>query len=296
MAVAVIINPISGGGRAGPPEPRARLAAAIIEQHGDVPEIVVTERAGHARQLAKSALQRGARLVLAWGGDGTINEVASALAFDESTAFGIIPAGSGNGLATELGISRDPAAALAQALKAAPRRIDAGELGGHLFFNVAGIGIDASIAARFNDPANVTRGLLGYARLTGQALFAYVPGSYRITADPGGSRVAMRAVLVSFANGAQYGNNARVAPRARVDDGVLDMVIVEERSRIRTLMSVPKLFTGGAERVPGCTIAQIRHATIECDTPMTYHVDGETVQGGTSLTARVHPGALWIAA
>jgi diacylglycerol kinase (ATP) len=102
--------------------------------------------------------------------------------------------------------------------------------------------------------------------------------------------------LISFANGAQYGNNARVAPRARVDDGVLDLVVVEERSRMRTLLSVPQLFTGGAERVPGCAISQIRHATIECDTPMTYHVDGETVQGGTSLSARVHPGALWIAA
>ncbi len=207
-----------------------------------------------------------------------------------------MPAGSGNGLATELGISRDPASAIAKALQTAPRLIDVGELGGHLFVNVAGIGIDAYIAARFNDPANVKRGLLSYARLTGPALVAYAPATYRITYDSGTTRIARRAVLVSLANGSQYGNNARVAPRARVDDGLLDLVVVEERSRLRTLLSVPRLFNGTAERVPGCVITQVRHATIECDTPMTYHVDGETKLGGTVLTARVHPKALWIAA
>lgn len=296
MSVAVIINPISGGGRGGPVEARARLATAVIERHGDAPEIFITERAGHARQLAKAAMRAGARLVLAWGGDGTINEVASALAFDELAAFGIVPAGSGNGLATELGISREPAKAIERALRTAPRRMDVGELGGHLFVNVAGIGIDAYIAARFNDPGNVKRGLLSYARLTGPALFAYAPASYRISTEPGGARVATRAVLVSLANGTQFGNNARVAPRARVDDGLLDLVVIEEASRLRTMLSVRRLFNGTADRVPGCTMIQFRHATIECDTPMTYHVDGETVLGGTSLIARVHPGALWIAA
>jgi len=295
MSVAVIINPISGGGRAGPADARARLAASIIERHGDAPEVFITERAGHARHLAKAAVQRGVRLVLAWGGDGTINEVASAVVFDEKTAFGIVPAGSGNGLASELGISRDPATAIEVALRTPPRRMDIGELGGHMFVNVAGIGIDAFVAARFNDPANVKRGLLGYAKLTGPALFAYAPATYRITTDSG-TRTATRAVLVSFANGTQFGNNARVAPRARVDDGLLDLVVVEESSRLRTLLSVPRLFNGSAERVPGCVMTQIRHATVECETPMTYHVDGETVLGGTSLTARVHPGALWIAA
>jgi diacylglycerol kinase (ATP) len=295
-AVAVIINPISGGGRAGLASTRAQLAAAVIEQHGNVPEIFITERAGHARQLAKAAAQRGARLVLAWGGDGTVNEVASALAFDEQIAFGIVPAGSGNGLATEFRISRDPATAIAAALRATPRLMDVGELGGRLFVNVAGIGIDAYIAARFNDPSNHKRGLLRYAQLTGPALFAYTPATYRITANGGATRIATRAVLVSLANGTQYGNNAQVAPGARVDDGLLDLVVFEEASRLRTLLSVPRLFNGTAEQVRGCAITRIRHAVIDCDAPMTFHVDGETVFGGTSLVARIHAGALRIAA
>ena len=107
MSVAVIINPISGGAGAGAARAKAQLALAVVDAHGDRPEILLTERVGHAHELAKGAMQRGARLVIAWGGDGTINEVASALAFGD-VPLGIIPAGSGNGLARELGVARRP--------------------------------------------------------------------------------------------------------------------------------------------------------------------------------------------
>jgi diacylglycerol kinase (ATP) len=253
----------------------------------------VTERPGHARELAKSAARRGVRLIMAWGGDGTINEVASALAFDD-VPLGIIPSGSGNGLATELKINRRPDRAIASALAAEPRGMDVGEIDGHLFVNVAGVGLDAHVAARFTDPENVGRGLLGYARVAGRALFTYVPRNYRLELD--GMAIESRAVLIGIANGAQYGNNARIAPNATVDDGLLDLVIVEESSRWRTLVNVPKLFSGRAERVSGYRAVKIRRATIESDEPMDYHVDGEPLTGGTSLRIRVHPRALMIAA
>jgi diacylglycerol kinase (ATP) len=253
----------------------------------------VTERPGHARELAKSAARRGVRLIMAWGGDGTINEVASALAFDD-VPLGIIPSGSGNGLATELKINRRPDRAIASALAAEPRGMDVGEIDGHLFVNVAGVGLDAHVAARFNDPENVGRGLLGYARVAGRALFTYAPRNYRLELD--GMAIESRAVLIGIANGAQYGNNARIAPNATVDDGLLDLVIVEESSRWRTLVNVPKLFSGRAERVSGYRAVKIRRATIESDEPMDYHVDGEPLIGGTSLRIRVHPRALMIAA
>src|SRR5262249_22278368 len=241
MSVSVLINPRSGGAKPGMAERRAAIALNAVERHGDNAEVFITERAGHAKQLAKAAARRGARLVLAWGGDGTINEVASALAFDEKTPFGIVPAGSGNGLATELGISRDPDRAIASALQAEPRLIDVGELDGHLFVNVAGIGFDAHIAAQFNDAKNVRRGFVSYARLTGRALISYAPADYRITVDASDCpRIVTRAVLVTIANGAQYGNNARIAPHARFDDGLLDLVVVEERSRLRTLAQIPR--------------------------------------------------------
>jgi YegS/Rv2252/BmrU family lipid kinase len=298
LSVAVIINPISGGARPDTARAKAQLAMAAIERHGDTAEVFITERVGHAKQLAKAAAKRGARLVLAWGGDGTINEVATALAFEEETPFGIIPAGSGNGLATELGISRNADRAIAQALRAEPRLMDAGELDGHLFVNVAGIGIDAYVASRFNAATNVRRGLLTYAKITSGALFTYIPADYRIASGDNGedARLHTRAVLVSIANGTQFGNNARIAPHAKFDDGLLDLVVVEERSRLWTLTQVPRLFNGTAERVSGCTITKIRHATIETELPMTYHVDGEPILGGTRITVRVHPRALWIAA
>jgi diacylglycerol kinase (ATP) len=232
-------------------------------------------------------------LVVAWGGDGTINEVASALAFDD-VPIGIVPSGSGNGLATELGIDVRPEIAIATALQSAARRIDLGELGGRLFVNVAGVGIDAYVADKFNEHGNVRRGLLTYARISGRALLTYRPRRYRITID--GGALETSAVLLTIANGRQYGNNARIAPNATLDDGWLDLVVVEESSRLRTLTHVPRLFDGTIDRVAGCTIRRLRSGTIESDEPMTFHVDGEPVRGGTSIKVRIHPGALWIAA
>src|SRR5262249_4487917 len=162
-------------------------------------EVFVTECGGHARDLAKAAVQRGARLVVAWGGDGTINEVASALVFEEDAAMGIIPAGSGNGLARALGIDTDPARALADALAAEPRTIDVGELGGRLFVNVAGIGFDAHVAARFNAPGSPMRGLAGYVLQTVRALGSYEPLEYEIVSRQ--ERRSVRALLIVFANG-----------------------------------------------------------------------------------------------
>src|SRR6185436_16109971 len=139
MSTAIIINPISGGVTPERARQRAELASAIIDTHGDPAEVFVTERRGHARELAKAAVQRGVRLVMAWGGDGTINEVASALAFQE-VPLGIVPAGSGNGLARELGVPANAADAIRHAIATEPRRIDVGEIADRLFVNIAGIG------------------------------------------------------------------------------------------------------------------------------------------------------------
>jgi YegS/Rv2252/BmrU family lipid kinase len=291
VSVAIIINPVSGGGR-NQARARAQLALAVVEAHGDVADVMITERSGHARELARAAMSRGARLVMAWGGDGTINEVASALVFND-VPLGIIPAGSGNGLARELGVRLKPELAIADALAAEPRLMDVGEIEGRYFVNIAGIGFDAHVASRFNTPGNQRRGLLGYVLITLRALTSYIPGLYRI-AHTGGS-TDRRAILVTVANSAQFGNGARIAPGAKVDDGWLDLVVVEERSRWRTLMQLPRLFNGTVQRMPGCTIDRIQRATIESDAPMTFHVDGEPVQGGTRLRIRLHPGALLVA-
>jgi diacylglycerol kinase (ATP) len=290
LSTAIIINPISGGASPRAARERAQLALAVVDRHGDPAEVLVTEGVGHARELAKAAVRRGARLVLAWGGDGTINEVASALAFDD-VPLGIVPAGSGNGLARELGVHPRAERAIADALQAEPRPMDVGEIDGHLFANIAGIGFDAHIASRF---ATATRrGFAGYASITARALTGYVPQTYRVTI--GGVETSHRAILVTIANSAQFGNNARIAPGAKVDDGELDLVVMEERSRFGTVCNLPRLFNGTVARAPGCSIRRIREVTIESEQPMTYHVDGEPMEGGTRLRVRIHPGALRIA-
>ncbi len=292
MSIVVIINPFAGG-RARAVGARVELARRVAADCGEPADVFVTEQPGHARTLTRAARESGARLVVAWGGDGTVNEVATELAFGD-VAVAIVPAGSGNGLATELKVPRDPAQALAAAIRATPRRMDVGEIGGRLFINIAGIGFDAHIASRFNEPGNRRRGLAGYVGIAARAFATYVPVQYVITTPD--ARIETRAVLVAVANATQYGNGARIAPSARVDDGLLDLVIVEERWRVGTLCRLPRLFNGTIAKSPGCTLRRIAKATIACEAPMIFHVDGEPIVDGFTLAVRVHPGALWIAA
>ena len=288
--VAVIINPISGtGGRPDIARQRAELAATSLEARGVEPQVFVTERAGHARELALSLVNQGVSCVVAWGGDGTINEVASALAFTQ-TALGIVPSGSGNGLARELGIPFVPQEALGIAVGGADRVIDAGELDGHLFFNIAGIGLDARVAHRFAVNGLVRRGFARYLEITLRELMAFQPQHHTVAVD--GEALRMPTLLIAIANSRQYGNGAIIAPEARLDDGQLDVIVIGARSPLRAMLQIPRVFMGQVARVPDVTIR--RGATVEIDSaePVVYHVDGEPFVGGAAICARVRPNAL----
>jgi YegS/Rv2252/BmrU family lipid kinase len=287
MSLAVIINPISGGGRPGDGRVRAERAAAALATDDIDGEIFVTERPGHGHDLARRAVARGVELVVAWGGDGTVNEVASALV-RTNTALAIVPSGSGNGLARALGVARDPARAISEAVRAVPRLIDAGQCEGLWFFSVAGMGFDAHVAACFARASSGRRGLSTYARITLRELLTYRPASYRIDGQPTGRP----ALLVTIAISLQFGNGATIAPRARLDDGLLDIVVFEETSRLATMLSLPRLFTGGVERVRGVSSRQVTGVMIEGPDPMTYHLDGEPRTAGARLDFVVVPAVL----
>ena len=299
--VAVIINPVAGGRRRGAARWRAETARAALAAAREDGEVFVTEGKGHARALASRAVDRGARLVVAWGGDGTVNEVASELIFGQ-TPIAIVPAGSGNGLARDLGAARQPGRALAEALGAAPRAIDAGRFGGHLFFSVAGVGFDAHVAGRF-DRGAFGRGQAAYLRICAWELLVYRSATYRVghgstfqpvEEEPGtrSAPTARRALLVTVANSSQFGGGACIAPSARLDDGRLDLVVFEEVSRLATLCALPRLFTRRVTGLDGFSVHQIQRASIESDQPMLFHVDGEPISGGTRLETRVYPAAL----
>ena len=288
--VAVIVNPISGtGGRPEVARRRIAFAEAILKARGEGASLFVTEYAGHARDLARVAAESGVPLVVAWGGDGTVNEVASELVFRD-VALGIIPSGSGNGLSRELGIPFDPRSAFQIAFAGRERVIDAGELDGHLFFNIAGFGLDARVAHEFASNGLVRRGFARYLEIAARELFSFVPEEHTVVAE--GVAIRTRAVIVALANGRQYGNGALIAPRARLDDGQLDLVIVSSRSPLAILMQAPMLFAGRVGDLPGVTMTTVSAVEITSARPVLYHVDGEPFVGGASLAARVHPGAL----
>lgn len=287
---AVILNPISGSGRAGRNlEATLALARDTLARCGVSSEVLVTAGSGDAHRHARTAAASGVDFVVAWGGDGTINEVASALAFGE-VPLGIVPAGSGNGLATELGLPRDAVRALEVAARGTPRVIDAGEVNGALFFNVAGVGLDAAIAARFATRGVQHRGLLGYLKLTTRALLQFAAQPYDLRFDA--EALSRRALMISVANSRQYGNGAFIAPAAQLDDGRLELVVVEDQSLVRILWRLPSLFRGTLRDSRGLLMRTITTAAIAGASPLAFHVDGEPRSSVSPLMVRVRPRAL----
>jgi len=289
VSVAVIINPVAGGRRSLAPEERVRLAEQALTRHRVAGRVEVTRAAGHGTELARQAILDGCALVVAWGGDGTINEVASELV-GTGTSLGIVRAGSGNGLARELGIPSNPDRALDIALTGRDRAVDAGEIEGRRFFNVAGIGFDAAMADAFNRLGGERRGPIRYAGVVVRALFEYPAAHYAIAVD--GQRIETDAVIVAIANLSQYGSNAVIAPGARPDDGLLDVMVIGKRGVAGRIGLVVRAYARTIDRAAEVTRLPATHVVVRADQPILFHVDGEPHQGGTTVEARIIPAAI----
>ena len=287
MHTGIVINPEAGRRGARRAAARTRLARAALRRFAIEGDVRLTERPGSARAIARAMIADGATTVVAWGGDGTINEVAAEVAA-AGAVLGVVPGGSGNGFARGLELERRPGDALGTALAGAERRIDTGEIDGRIFVNVAGIGFDAHLAAVFNQLS--TRGVAAYLRAGWRELRAYRAVTYRVRTSR--ETFETTAFIVAVANGREYGLGAVIAPRARPDDGVLDLVCVSPRSTPSLLWSASRLFTGRLDRVSG--IRYVADATIElaADRPLAFHVDGEVYSGGDRLKIRVNPSSL----
>ena len=290
MNVVAIINPISGSGMDPSVADRrvATLRAELERRHTDA-LIQVTRGSGHAREIAAAAVRNRAALVIVWGGDGTVNEAASALV-GSSTALGLVPAGSGNGLAAALGVPRRARDAVVLALTARARAIDVGTLAGRPFFNVAGVGFDAHIARLFNQRARGSRGRWPYVVLGVREGCRYRAQDYALQLD--GTSTTVRALMITFANGIEFGMGAKIAPEARLDDGLLDMVLVEDRPIAARFWDARYLALGSVQRAPRVTCQRIRAATIEAEAPLEFHVDGECGVAEGRVEVGILPGAL----
>jgi YegS/Rv2252/BmrU family lipid kinase len=293
MRATVIINPIAGAGRTGRIGACVDLAKSILGAHGYDADVRVTMGPADAHTFSRSAVADNAGMVVAWGGDGTVNGAAAGVA-GTGIPLAIIPGGSGNGLARDLQIPFEPARAMTIAAGGTTRRIDAGDLNGHLFFNVAGIGLDARIAGRLATRGH-RRGLMGYVLATVSELRSYQSSAYSISelfdADGraiGGDLVDRTAMFIALANSRQYGSGAQIAPKALLDDGLIEIVIVEPMPVLQILRQLPALFGGRLEAGPGIVMRSAAAMLISSTNAIAFHVDGEprTSHDGVRLQTR----------
>jgi diacylglycerol kinase (ATP) len=281
--VLFIINPVSGG-------KKKDAVPALIHQHLDACKyehaVVYTTGVKHARQLAAEA-KGEYDMIIAVGGDGTINEVASSLAGTD-TVLGIIPFGSGNGLARFLQIPMEIEDAIKNINNARVETIDAGKLNGKYFFNMAGMGFDAHISEVFSHDKK--RGFGAYIKSSFREINNYKSETYQINID--GKAYTRQAFMLSFANSSQYGNNAHISPNASVQDGLLDVCVVKPFPLYAFIMMGLRMFT---KTTPGSKYVEIirgKHITVKREKEGPIHLDGEPRIMGADLEVEVIPATL----
>lgn len=270
-----IVNPISGKGR------KARIIAHLKEKGM---KVVYTEYAGHAEVLSREAAER---IIVAVGGDGTVNEVARGIVGTDKV-LGIIPCGSGDGLALHLGISRHYRQALKTILKGDVQKIDSGLINGRPFFSVCGTGFDAVVSERFAKSGK--RGLKNYIKLGLKTWKDYAPENYQIEID--GNDFEIEASLLTIGNSSQWGNNAKIAPLADICDGMLDMTAVDRFSAIEMPALAFQLMTGQLDKNSRVHCYRGRHIKISRPSTGPAHADGDWFSAGTELDIRILPQSL----
>ena len=284
MKARLIINPISGTASK---DGLDRLVIDTLSPLGWEIETTYTRAHGDATRLASEAVLAGCEAVFAAGGDGTVNEAAAALCGTPAT-LGIIPCGSGNGLARHLSIPVDIREGL-RVISQCPRRpIDYATVNDRKFFCTCGVGFDAAVSAAFAEKKR--RGPLTYLQSTFETYANYSPELYTITAN--GQRVTERAFLVAVCNASQYGNNAYIAPSATIDDGLLDVTIVHAGNAPSTALVGFDMLIGNIEHNMLVQTFRAHSLTIERTAPGVAHLDGEPLQLDSTLSITCHPGQL----
>ena len=280
-----IINPKSGKNN------KASELEQIIKTQFDSADIVFTKAAGHAKKLAEGAVKQGYAQVIVAGGDGTINEAAASLV-GTKTALGIIPLGSGNGLAREIGCPLDNLQkACNNIYMAKPVLCDVGKANGEYFLNVAGIGLEATIAHAF---AKVkTRGIWPYFKIGFAKILKYKAPEVEVWADDK-NLIFLNPTTLVFANGKQYGSNFKIAPKASLTDGNLDMVYIEEQPLWKLALGLPNFFKPNFTSVNLTKTRMVKKATITGQGKFVYHLDGEPKPATDKLEIEVVPKAIYL--
>lgn len=284
--ILFVINPVSGGKKK---TTFNKQVLEVLDLNRFDPTFKITNHANHAYELAKSAIDEQYDAVIAVGGDGTINEIGTALVGSD-IPLGIVPEGSGNGLALYLGIPMNESAALRRINRFESVDIDCGKIGDRCFFNIAGIGFDASVSDRF--ASETFRGPVGYLRTIINVISNYKPKKYTLNID--GKVYEREAFMISVANSPQYGNNAYIAPNASINDGVLDVCIVHKFPLYTLPMMIFHLFNKTADQSEYVEIIPGKKICIEQEGKAPLHLDGEPMDLGNKIDIEVQGNALKI--
>ena len=286
--IVFVANPISGtqGKKAILKWIDERLDRSVYDY-----SIVKTEYAGHATQIAANAVQEKVDVVVAIGGDGTINEIARSLVHT-NTALGIIPCGSGNGLARHLRIPMEPKAAIDVLNRGHELCIDYGKINNIPFFCTCGVGFDAFISLKFADSGK--RGLLTYLENTLHESLTYQPETYEIENEEG--TMKYKAWLIACGNASQYGNDAYIAPQASLTDGLMDVTIMEPF----TVLDVPslsfQLFNKTIDQNSRVKTMRAKKIKIHRVNDGVMHFDGDPLMAGKELEVEIVPAGLRVIA
>lgn len=269
----LIVNPAARGLPS-----RKDLSSAIdwMSQRGWEVSIALTRAPGHARDIARAAVDLGAALLLACGGDGTISEAVNGLAGSE-TALGVIPAGTARVWAKEVKLPRSPLAAVRIAIEGESRHIDLGRAGGRYFFLMAGIGLDGRVAGSVPKTAKRYLGATAYALTALKEVIGYRAAPVRVTID--GETIEARLLMMVVGNTRNYAGVAQVTRRALADDGLLDVCLFQGRGALDIVTEAAKVPFGLHLKSSRVVYRQARRVEIVTEAPLPMQIDGEYVEG-----------------
>ncbi len=285
--ICLIVNPSAGGGKAG------RVLADVLvalDEHGLRVRSELTRDLAHARELAREACLAG-ETVVCLSGDGMVGAVADVLREFPGVLLGVLPGGRGNDLARVLGIPADPVEACAIVAAGFSRKLDLGEIDGKAFVGIASVGFDSE-ANRIANEAPAWLGGLVYAYGALRALLFWRQARFQIELDPPGERHSFSGYTVGACNSKTYGGGMRAAPDALLDDGLLDVVVLESVSKLSFVAKIlPKVFSGAHVREPSVKVFRAREIAIGADRPFTMYADGDPI-GELPLRVRAIGGAV----
>ena len=253
-------------------------------------EIRLTEYAGHAVELARQAAAEGFEVVAAVGGDGTVNEVGRGL-LGTAAALGIVPQGSGNGLARHLKVPLDLPAALRRLAAPTFSRMDVGMINGHPFFCTAGLGFDAHVSQHFAQAGS--RGLSTYLRVTLREYRRFQPVAVHVNLN--GQQITTNCYVLAFANASQYGNNVYIAPLADLRDGLLDVCLIDALPVVRAIRVSLGMALGNLPQSNAVDYFRVSRGRVVAEMPIGFHVDGDYLGHATEFAVELLPLALAVA-